>query len=141
MFVVTVGSDGTGIETNMTLDRMDAAITKDEQRILDAEHDILFYLGDKGASYSFKPESGCTVTVARSTVSGEMTFSGFTNSGVTVAEDGSSQFVYTPYENKTGKDSFTYVAVDPAGNVSPEPTRLLSISYAVFCFKKTAAVL
>ena len=25
-----------------------------------------------------------------------------------------------PYENKTGKDSFTYVAVDPAGNVSPE---------------------
>ena len=39
---------------------------------------------------------------------------------VTLAEDGSSQFVYTPYENKTGKDSFTYVAVDPAGNVSPE---------------------
>ena len=88
VFVVTVGSDGTGIETNMTLDRMDAAITKDEQRILDAEHDILFYLGDKGASYSFKPESGCTVTVARSTVSDTMTFNGFTNNGVTVAEDG-----------------------------------------------------
>ena len=39
---------------------------------------------------------------------------------VTLAEDGSSQFVYTPYENKTGSDSFTYVAVDPAGNTSPE---------------------
>lgn len=39
---------------------------------------------------------------------------------VTLAEDGSSQFVYTPYENKTGRDSFTYVAVDPAGNTSPE---------------------
>ncbi len=39
---------------------------------------------------------------------------------VTLAEDGSSQFVYTPYENKTGGDSFTYVAVDPAGNTSPE---------------------
>ena len=88
VFVVTVGSDGTGIETNMTLDRMDAAITKDEQRILDAEHDILFYLGDKGASYSFKPESGCTVTVARSTVGDTLTFNGFTNNGVTVAEDG-----------------------------------------------------
>ena len=88
VFVVTVGSDGTGIETNMRLDRMDAAITKDEQRILDAEHDILFYLGDKGASYSFKPESGCTVTVARSTVGNTMTFNGFTNNGVTVAEDG-----------------------------------------------------
>ena len=88
VFVVTVGSDGTGIETNMTLDRMDAAITKDEQRILDAEHDILFYLGNEGASYSFKPEDGCTVTVARSTVSGKMTFSGFTSEGVTVAKDG-----------------------------------------------------
>lgn len=39
---------------------------------------------------------------------------------VRLAEDGSSQFVYTPYENKTGRDSFTYVAVDPAGNTSPE---------------------
>ncbi len=37
---------------------------------------------------------------------------------VSLAEDGSSQFVYTPYENKTGRDSFTYVAVDPAGNSS-----------------------
>ena len=39
---------------------------------------------------------------------------------VTLAEDGSSQFVYTPYENKTGRDSFPYVAIDPAGNASPE---------------------
>lgn len=41
---------------------------------------------------------------------------------ITLAEDGSSQFVYTPYENKTGSDSFTYVAVDTAGNTSPEAT-------------------
>ena len=39
---------------------------------------------------------------------------------VTLAEDGSSRFVYPPYETKTGSDSFTYVAVDPAGNTSPE---------------------
>ena len=32
-------------------------------------------------------------------------------------EDGSSEFVYTPYENKTGKDSFTYVAVDAVGKL------------------------
>ena len=37
---------------------------------------------------------------------------------VTLAEDGTSRFVYTPYENKTGKDSFTFVAVDSAGNIS-----------------------
>lgn len=46
---------------------------------------------------------------------------------VTLAEDGSSQFVYSPYENKTGKDSFTYVAIDPAGNTSPEATVTLRI--------------
>lgn len=39
---------------------------------------------------------------------------------VELAEDGSAQFVYTPYENKTGKDSFTYVAIDSAGNTSAE---------------------
>lgn len=37
---------------------------------------------------------------------------------VTAAEDGTNRFVYTPYENKVGKDSFTYVAVDSAGNLS-----------------------
>ena len=88
VFIVTVGSDGTGIQTNMTLDRMDAVITKDEQCALDAEHDILFYLGREGAEYSFKPESGTTVTVARSTVTDKMTFNGFTSDGVTVAGDG-----------------------------------------------------
>jgi len=37
---------------------------------------------------------------------------------VAAAEDGTNRFVYTPYENKLGKDSFTYVAVDSAGNIS-----------------------
>lgn len=37
---------------------------------------------------------------------------------IAAAEDGTNRFVYTPYENKIGKDSFTYVAVDSAGNVS-----------------------
>lgn len=47
---------------------------------------------------------------------------------VTLAEDGSSQFVYTPYENKTGSDCFTYVAIDSAGNTSPEATVQLRIN-------------
>jgi hypothetical protein len=33
-------------------------------------------------------------------------------------EAGDGTFTYTPYENKTGKDSFTYVAEDAQGNVS-----------------------
>ena len=47
---------------------------------------------------------------------------------VTLAEDGSSQFVYTPYENKTGRDAFTYVVCDTAGTTSPEATITVHIS-------------
>lgn len=41
---------------------------------------------------------------------------------VTQAEEGSAEFTYTPYENKTGKDAFTYVAVDALGNTSQPAT-------------------
>ena len=82
VFVVTVGADGTAIQTNALLERAGKASA------IDAEHDILFYLGDKGASYSFKPEDGCKVTVARSTVGSAMSFNGFTTDGVSVAADG-----------------------------------------------------
>ena len=90
VFVVNVGADGSAIQTNMNLDRMDAVIEKDEARQLDAEHDVLFYTGTEGASYSFKPEAGCTVSVLRPTVTAaSMTYSGgFTANGVTTAEDG-----------------------------------------------------
>ena len=47
---------------------------------------------------------------------------------VELSEDGSAQFVYTPYENKTGKDSFTYVAIDSAGNTSPEAKVTIQIN-------------
>lgn len=46
---------------------------------------------------------------------------------VTQAEDGSAQFTYTPYENKTGKDAFTYVAVDAVGNTSAPATVSIKI--------------
>lgn len=46
---------------------------------------------------------------------------------VTQAEKGSAQFVYTPYENKKGKDAFTYVAVDAAGNTSAPATVTVKI--------------
>ena len=84
VFVVSVDNDGSAIETNTFLDRMNANVTKDEQKYIDVEHDILFYLGNAGASYTFTPESGTTVSVARSTVSDKLTFSGFTTDGVAV---------------------------------------------------------
>lgn len=46
---------------------------------------------------------------------------------VTQAEDGSAAFTYTPYENKTGKDAFTYVAVDAVGNTSAPATVAIKI--------------
>lgn len=39
---------------------------------------------------------------------------------LTLSEDGTGTFVYTPYENKTGRDSFTFVAKDAAGGISAE---------------------
>lgn len=41
---------------------------------------------------------------------------------VALSEEGGHTFVYTPYENKTGKDTFTYVAVDAVGNQSAPAT-------------------
>lgn len=84
VFVVSVDNDGSAIETNMEIARPGINVTKDEQKYIDAEHDILFYLGNAGASYTFTPESGTTVSVARSTVSDKLTFSGFTTDGVAV---------------------------------------------------------
>lgn len=49
---------------------------------------------------------------------------------VTLSDDGSANFVYTPYENKTGKDSFTYVAVDAVGNTSAPATVKVKIEKA-----------
>lgn len=84
VFVVSVDNDGSAIETNMEIARPGVNVTKNEQKYIDAEHDILFYLGNAGASYTFTPESGTTVSVARSTVSDKLTFSGFTTDGVAV---------------------------------------------------------
>jgi len=44
---------------------------------------------------------------------------------VTLETDGT--FTYTPKKNKVGVDSFTYTAVDPAGNVSREATVTVQI--------------
>lgn len=49
---------------------------------------------------------------------------------VTQGSEGSAQFTYTPYEDKTGKDSFTYVAEDASGNVSQPAVVSVKISKA-----------
>lgn len=49
---------------------------------------------------------------------------------VTLPDDGTTQFLYTPYENKTGSDSFTYVAIDAMGNTSAPATVSIQIDKA-----------
>jgi len=46
---------------------------------------------------------------------------------VKIDEQDPTTFRYTPYEGKKGKDSFTYVAVDSAGNVSKPATVKITI--------------
>jgi len=46
---------------------------------------------------------------------------------ITQATEGDAGFVYTPYENKSGKDVFTYVAMDTAGNTSAPATVTIKI--------------
>lgn len=38
--------------------------------------------------------------------------------GSVTLEENSNAFLYTPYEGKSGKDSFSYVAIDSVGNIS-----------------------
>ena len=80
VFVVSVGKDGTGIKSNMTCNGA----------VFDAEHSPQFYHGDEGASVSFTPDEGVTVTVNRSTVGEKkLSFGEFTSEGVSVnAETG-----------------------------------------------------
>ena len=45
---------------------------------------------------------------------------------VTINSSDPGRFLYSPYENKTGKDTFSYVAIDAAGNVSqPASVRVI----------------
>lgn len=49
---------------------------------------------------------------------------------VTLSDNGASSFLYTPYENKVGKDKFSYVVIDSSGNRSNEATVQLQIEKA-----------
>lgn len=49
---------------------------------------------------------------------------------VTISEHGSSSFLYTPYENKVGKDEFSYIVTDSSGNVSNEAVVKMQIEKA-----------
>lgn len=71
IFVVTVDKEG-GIETNI---KINEGRNEDDKKLsgdsLDYEHDVLYYTGDAGASFSFTPESETTVSILSPDMSGE----------------------------------------------------------------------
>ena len=123
VFVVTVGADGSSIVTNIDTD---------------AEHDPIYYIGDEGAEFSFIPESGCSVSVARATLTADsLTYKGFTAEGVSVNEEtgevtvtGLTQGRHIVKVEKDGVATYqvittkqtTMVITDNEGNVITENT-------------------
>ena len=78
VFVVSVDSEDSNIETGMTINKgsnnSELKLSGDK---IDSEHDCIYYLGDKG-EYSFTPETeGVSVSVANPVVHEKMSFNGF----------------------------------------------------------------
>ena len=83
VFMVKVGENDSSIETNMNINRGVKMLP------IDSEHDTLYYLkGEDGASYSFKPEAGSTVSVNRGVVGDTLKYKGFTKDGVKLSASG-----------------------------------------------------
>ena len=73
----------------------------------------------EGRLSSFSFDGGeVTYRVTKHPARGELTF----------PEEGGATFTYTPYENKTGRDAFTYVAEDADGRASQPATVRVTIA-------------
>lgn len=89
VIVVNVGQDGT-IDTGMTIHEGMNTSTKLSADAIDAECDVLYYLDEDGAEYTFIPEDGVTVKTAVPVISGNsLTYQGFTDANVETDADGS----------------------------------------------------
>ena len=78
VFVVSVGAEASGIETGMTMNEgKNTADSKLSGDAIDAEHDVIYFVGEKG-EYTFTTVTDdVSVYAANPTVSDKMTFNGF----------------------------------------------------------------
>ncbi len=88
VFVVSVGMEDSGIVTGMTINEgKNNDALKLSGDAIDAEHDVIYYIGANG-SYTFTPETeGVSVSVANPVVDTALTYNGFAE--VTANTDGS----------------------------------------------------
>jgi hypothetical protein len=119
-FVVTVGgNDDASIVPNMFA--QGELRTNENTSILDAEHDIFYYLeGTAGYSYSFKPDGVATVSVANPILGkNSASYTGFTP--VTANEDGSYTMLLTYGRNiikmtaANGASKYQIITAKPVG--------------------------
>ncbi|MDD3194488.1 MAG: T9SS type A sorting domain-containing protein [Paludibacter sp.] len=94
VFVVTVGAQQADVLTGMKLNEAANAATIESKlagAAIDAELDVLYYPEADGAyAYTFTPESGAVVTLAKPVITGdELSYSGFSANGVVPNTDGS----------------------------------------------------
>lgn len=128
VFVVTVGAQN-GVETGMTINEGKNILPENNRPKLsgdmyDAELDVLYYVGNEGASYSFTPEEGASVSIAKGDIStGKLTFAGFTP--VAAAEDGSVTL--------TGLTAGKHIVkVEKDGKVEYQVIRSMKTSYKAY---------
>ena len=118
VFMVKVGENDSSIETNMNINRGVKMLP------IDSEHDTLYYLkGEDGASYSFKPEAGSTVSVNRGVVGDSLKYKGFTKDGVKSSANGEvtiSKLTTGRHIVKVEKDSKVTYQVINAREISYE---------------------
>ena len=87
VFVISVGSGDSNITTGMTINEDKATGQKLAGKNIDAELDVIYFVGEKG-EYTFTPAiDGVSVFVANPVVSDKMSFTGFIK--VSANEDGS----------------------------------------------------
>ena len=87
VFVISVGSGDSNITTGMTINEDKATGQKLAGKNIDAELDVIYFVGEKG-EYTFTPATdGVSVFVANPVVSDKMSFTGFIK--LSANEDGS----------------------------------------------------
>lgn len=119
VFVVTIGAEESGIVTGMTINEgRNSTSTKLSGDNIDAEHDIIYFIGN-GGFYTFTPETdGCSVSVANPIIDDLMSFDGFCE--VIANDDGSFDVPLTEGRNivKIENDSGTEYQIITAKEIS-----------------------
>lgn len=113
VFVVGVGLEDSEITTNMTANvGQNSTDSKLSGDAIDAEHDVIYFVGDTG-SYTFTPETAnCNISVANPTINANVSYTGFMS--VEKADDNSFSVPLTEGRNivkieKDGKAEYQVI--------------------------------